>query len=116
MQPLDVAVFGPLKSFYNSFADAWLTTHPGRSISIYEIAELSGAAFHKAFNLENIKPKFVATVIFPLNPHVFTEDSFLPSAVTDIPNCSSAPAELSTINSSSTSCDEELLLSMQPHP
>ena len=58
LQPLDVAVFGPFKTFYNRFSDVWTTTNPGRSISIYEIAELSGAAFSKAFNLENITSAF----------------------------------------------------------
>ena len=76
LQPLDVTVFGPFKTFYNRFADAWMTTNPGRSISIYEIAELSGAAFSKAFNLENITSAFKATGIFPLNPLVFTENDF----------------------------------------
>ena len=71
LQPLDVTVFGLFKTFYNRFADAWMTTNPRRSISIYEIAELSGAAFSKAFNLENITSAFKATGIFPLNPLVF---------------------------------------------
>ena len=85
LQPLDVTVFGPFKTFYNRLANAWMT-NPGRSISIYETAELSGAAFSKAFNLENITSAFKATGIFPLNPLVFTEDDFLPSYVTKRPS------------------------------
>ena len=115
LQPLDVAVFGPFKTFYNSFADAWMTNHPGRSITIYEISELSGAAFVKAFTLENITSAFKATGIYPFSPQIFTEDSFLPSAVTERPCCSSTPVELVKNNSISTD-DENILLRIHPHP
>ena len=54
MQPLDVCVLGPFKRFYNKFADAWMTSHPGQSISIYDVAEFSGTAFNKAFCMEDI--------------------------------------------------------------
>ena len=115
LQPLDVAVFGPFKTFYNSFADAWMTNHPGRLITIYEISELSGAAFVKAFNLENIIFAFKATGIHPFNPQIFTEDSFLSSAVTERPYYSSTPVELVENNSILTD-DQDILLSIHPHP
>ena len=67
LQPLDVTVFELFKTFYIRFVDAWMTTNPERSISIYEIAELSGAAFSKAFNPENITSAVKATGIFSLN-------------------------------------------------
>ena len=112
LQPLDVTVFGPFKTFYNRFANAWMTTNPGRSISIYEIAELSGAAFSKAFNLENITSAFEATGIFPLNPLVFTEYDFLPSYVTERPSCSSEHAAFQH----TTLANKEILLKLHSHP
>ena len=68
MQTLDVYVFSPFKQFYNKFADAWLTSHSGLSISIYDVAELAGAAFNKAFCKENIISGLKLTGIFPFNP------------------------------------------------
>ena len=115
LQPLDVAIFGPFKLFYNSFADAWMTNHSGHSITIYEISELSGAAFAKAFNLENITSAFKATMIYPFNSQIFTKDIFLPFAVTERPCCSSTPNQLVENNSISTD-DQDILLSIQPHP
>ena len=56
-----------------------------------------------------------ATAVFLYNQHIFTEDSFLPSFVTDRLICSSSTDELSN-EALSTSCDEELLLSIKPHP
>ena len=85
MQPLDVCVFGPFKRFYNKFADAWMTSHPGQSITIYDVAELSGVAFNKAFCMENIISAFKSTGIFPFNLNIFTNDMFLPAEVTDVP-------------------------------
>ena len=112
LQPLDVTVFGPFKTFYNRFADAWMTTNPRRSISIYEIVELSGAASSKAFNLKNITSAFKATGIFPLNPLIFTEDDFLSSYVTERPSCSFEHAAFQH----TTSADEEILLKLHPCP
>ena len=85
MQPLDVCVFGPFKRFYNKFADTWMTSHPGQSISIYDVAELAGAAFNKTFYMKNIISAFKSTGIFPFNPNIFTNDMFLPAEVTDVP-------------------------------
>ena len=89
-----------------------MTTYPGRSIGIYEIAELSGAAFSKAFNVENIISAFKATGIFSLNPLVFTEDDFLLSYVTERTSCSSKHAAFQH----TISVDEEILLKLHPHP
>ena len=112
LQPLDVTVFGPFKTFYNRFTDPWMTKNSGRSISINEIAELSGAAFSKAYNLVHITSAFKATGIFPLNALVFTEDDFLPSYATERPSGSSEHAAFQR----TTSADEEILLKLHPHP
>ncbi|XP_074042700.1 uncharacterized protein [Leptinotarsa decemlineata] len=36
MQPLDVGVFGPFKSYYHNAMDSWLMRHPGCPVSIYD--------------------------------------------------------------------------------
>lgn len=83
LQPLDVSVYGPFKGYYNSAADKWMLNHPGMTISIYEIAELVGEAFPRAFTPMNIQKGFLKTGIYPTNKDIFTDDDFMCSAVTD---------------------------------
>lgn len=61
-----------------------MRTHPGRSVSIYEIGQISATAFEKCMTPSNILAGFRCTGIFPLNTEVFG-DEFEPSAVTDQP-------------------------------
>ena len=35
-QPLDLAVFGPLKTYFNSAANAWMLANAGKTITIHE--------------------------------------------------------------------------------
>ena len=37
LQPLDRSVYGPLKKHVNSACDSWILSHPGKSMSIYDI-------------------------------------------------------------------------------
>ena len=104
LQPLDVCVFGPFKRFYSSFCDGWMTSHAGQSIIIYSVAKMADMAFAKAFNPENITSSFKNTGIFPYNRNVFTEDEFLPAAVTDI--------ALATENADN---QQAIVVSNQPH-
>ena len=40
LQPLDVSVYGPLKTGYNKALDAWMREKPGRTATIYDIPGL----------------------------------------------------------------------------
>ncbi|GBP27792.1 hypothetical protein EVAR_94196_1 [Eumeta japonica] len=93
LQPLDVSVFGPLQTYYNAAMDSWLMRHPGKTISIYNIAELLGQAFNRAMTPSNIKSGFRKTGIFPFDRHIFTDIEFMPSEVTNRPleDLSNAP-------------------------
>jgi len=82
MQPLDVAVHGPFKQFYASFADAWQISNPGQSMNISNVADLSGKAYYKAFTPENITSGFRAAGTCPYNRNVFDESIFMPAIVT----------------------------------
>ena len=79
LQPLDVSVYDPFKKFYNQAATHWMTSHVGKTITIYEVAELTSFAFNKAMTIDNITSGFKATGIYPYNRDVFSEDVFLPS-------------------------------------
>lgn len=93
LQPLDKCVYGPLKRFYNEACRSWLASHPGRRITIYEIAELLGVAYPLAFTQKNCVSAFQSTGIFPINKYVYNDSEFLPAEVTDqeeVPENSSA--------------------------
>lgn len=85
LQPLDRTVYGPLKSFYNEAANSWMLSHPGRPISLYDVAEIVGKAYPRAFTNSNICSGFKVTGIVPLDENIFTDDEFLTSYVTDRP-------------------------------
>lgn len=85
LQPLDRSVFGPYKTYYNSFCCNWMREHPGKTISIYDVAELSGKTYTQAFTPGNIQAGFKVTGIWPVNENIFQDPEFMSSAVTDRP-------------------------------
>ncbi|XP_030758016.1 uncharacterized protein LOC115883747 [Sitophilus oryzae] len=85
LQPLDRTVYGPLKSYYNSACQSWLTNNPGKRITIYDISEILGQVYNLAFSTSNCVSGFKATGIFPFNENIFIDDDFLASTVTDMP-------------------------------
>lgn len=85
LQPLDRTVFGPYKAFYNQAASEWMLSNPGKPMGIYDVAEIVGKAYGKAFTIENIVKGFTVTGICPLNENIFSDNEFLTSYVTDRP-------------------------------
>lgn len=83
LQPLDRTVYGPLKTYFNAALNDYQLSHPGKTVTIYEIAECLGKAYPRAFTPENICSGFKVTGIHPFDRHVFTDDDFLSSYVTD---------------------------------
>lgn len=83
LQPLDVSVYKSLKNFYNAECNSFMLSHPSRTISIYDVANLFGKAYSKAFSMSNIVSGFRATGIWPFDRNIFNEDEFLSSYVTD---------------------------------
>ena len=57
--------------------------NPATTLSIYGVAQLAKQAFKLAFTPRIILSGFRCTGICPLNPNVFTDDDFAPSAITD---------------------------------
>lgn len=85
LQPFDVSVYGPFKSYYNAAVDSWLQRNSGKAIDIYHVAECVNVAFEKSMIPSNIRARFKATGIFPFDQNIFTDDDFAVSAVTDHP-------------------------------
>lgn len=85
MQPLDVGVFGPFKTFCSVAFNDWMVSNPGKTISVKTIPELTHRAYLRAFTTENIVNSFKKPGIWPLNRLAFGENDFTPSMVTDKP-------------------------------
>jgi hypothetical protein len=85
LQPLDRSVYGPFKKYVNSMSDAWIRSNPGKTMSIYDIPEVVRDALPLATTFKNIQSGFRVSGVWPLNRHIFTDDEFLTSAVTDRP-------------------------------
>lgn len=85
LQPLDVSVMKPFHTFYDAAVDSWMMSHPGETFSIYNVGHCVGIAYPRGVTPVNITAGFKKTGIFPFDCHVFNEDDFLPSSVTDRP-------------------------------
>ncbi|KAL0830140.1 hypothetical protein ABMA28_003597 [Loxostege sticticalis] len=85
LQPLDRIIFACLKSHYDRACDNWMTAHPARPITIYDISGLLGRAYPMAMTPRNVTKSFEVTGIYPLNSDIFTDDEFLSSYVTNRP-------------------------------
>ncbi|XP_072392082.1 uncharacterized protein [Diabrotica undecimpunctata] len=86
LQPLDKAVFGPLKKYYSHGCQNWLLKNSGKRITIYDIAEILSDDYPLAFYPKNVVSAFKATGVFPFNDNIFNDDDFMASTVTDMPN------------------------------
>ena len=86
LQPLDRAVYGPFKKAYNVAMDGWIRSHPGRTVTIYDIPTIVGEAQLQAMSQRNIKAGFAATGIYPYNRDIFTDADFAAAEVTDRQN------------------------------
>ena len=83
LQPLDVAYFRPLRTYYDQTISLWLKTHPGKVLSDFEVSGILGIAYGKASSVANAQSGFRKAGIWPLNPLVFEDWEFAPSAVTE---------------------------------
>ncbi|KYN05191.1 Chromobox protein like protein 1 [Cyphomyrmex costatus] len=85
MQPLDVGLYSSFQKFYNAAIDSWMLSHPGKIVSIHEVAGFVGTSLPCAMTPNNIINAFRKTGIFPFNLHAFSDD-FLPSLISERPH------------------------------
>ncbi|GFN85590.1 tigger transposable element-derived protein 6-like protein [Plakobranchus ocellatus] len=83
MQPLDRTIFGPMKMHFNKAIKSWMYNHPGNRQTIHDVAGILGAAYSRAFTLDNAISGFRATGICPLNDEVFSEADFYQCYLSD---------------------------------
>ncbi|XP_060553673.1 uncharacterized protein LOC132714771 [Ruditapes philippinarum] len=78
LQPLDVAVFGPFKTFYYQECASFMQRNMGQIISRYDMAQLSCRANLKAMSPVNVQSAFRKTGILPLNRDIVSQDKLFP--------------------------------------
>lgn len=109
MQPLDRGFHGVLKKFYSSECEKWLRNHPGRAITVYQIAAIFIPAFHQVATTGRGVELFKCTGIVPWNPDIFTDADFLASNITERED----PGSISAANASSESVQYSVISSVQ---
>ncbi|MEW8543568.1 MAG: hypothetical protein AB2693_08525 [Candidatus Thiodiazotropha sp.] len=101
-QPLDVGVFGPFKTMYNTVCQNYMKSNPGLTITKYQIAELTCKPYLKSLTAENLTAAFRKTGIHPFNSSVLTDSQVAPSTI-----YASQDKEQSNHEEASTEKDQE---------
>ncbi|KAB0805123.1 hypothetical protein PPYR_02093 [Photinus pyralis] len=86
LQPLDVYVYGPFKTYFNQESDSFMVNNPGKTINLKNIPTLAGRAHQRAFTPLNITKGFEHRGICPYNPNIFSHADLAFASVPDRPN------------------------------
>lgn len=81
LQPLDLTIFGPLKSAYSSECAIFMRQNVHQKITPYDVAEIFNRAFVRVATIEKAQKGFEVSGIVPFRPNIFTEEDFLPSTI-----------------------------------
>jgi len=73
LQPLDVSVFGPFKTYLANAQDGWLRSNAGKTMTIYDLPKIVANTLPLATTALNIINGFKRTGIFPYNRDIFTD-------------------------------------------
>lgn len=77
LQPLDVSVYGPVKSYYKRQCSAWQKNNANKALEIRHIAGLVCSTLDLALTPKIIKSGSRATGIAPYNPDIFGDADFV---------------------------------------
>ncbi|XP_069685882.1 uncharacterized protein [Periplaneta americana] len=77
LQPLDVCIFKPLKSYYNSHGTSWQHSNPNRAISKLSFGSIFKKAWDSAATVGNGVKGFEVTGIYPLNRTAIASHKFV---------------------------------------
>lgn len=72
LQPLDISIYGPFKNSLKAAQHRWMMNNREKTISLYDIGEISAIPFLEAFTPSNILSGFRKSGIYPFNPNAFT--------------------------------------------
>ena len=79
LQPLDVSLYGPLKTYNNVACNDWQLTNLDKTIGLYDVVELAAKAMVRAVIPDNIMAGYRTPGIYPLDANIFQDSDFLPS-------------------------------------
>ena len=85
LQPLDVSVFGPFKSYLRSLQNDFHLMNPNTHITEHMLPDFACKAWIRACTPTNILAGFSATGIWPINRNIFPDESFAGSEVSERP-------------------------------
>ena len=105
LQPLDVSVFGPFKTYMRGQLNDYALMHPNKHITEHMLPEFASNAWNSACTPTNVLSGFRATGIWPINRHIFADEAFVGAQVTERP----APSE-DDIGGEVPTLDQELEL------
>ena len=109
LQPLNRAVFKPLKAFFNNACQKWMRNHPGRRIQTENLGELFKDAYIKLATLENAVSSFHISGIIPFNLDIIPQHEYIedprPTADTTTANISDSN-EINAVETAATSFSE----------
>jgi hypothetical protein len=84
-QPLDRAIFRPLKQEYSKQCQIFLKNNPGRVVTRHEVCGLFKIAHNKTCTITNAEAAFRGTGIYPYNPNAIPSEAYGPSRVNILP-------------------------------
>ena len=87
MQPLDKAVFGPLKVHWRQACHNYLQSNPSKVITKYNVSALLNTAWMKTMTPQTIVNGFRSCGVYPFNPRAVL-DHDLHSEPTELPDTS----------------------------
>lgn len=119
VQPLDIAVYGPLRTYYNQAVRRWLSAHPGRGITHYQVGELFNEAYSKAASISNAQSSFSKTGICPFNSDIFPDWMFEPAKTTNVAvnnEISASPVNTTPLDNPVSICSRSAASTDMPEP
>lgn len=84
LQPLDVSLMGPLKTYYNKAIEKFHRITNGQPVRQVNIAALFGEAYKKAAVAETAENGFRQCGIYPLQMSVFRDEDFSPAETSNV--------------------------------
>lgn len=107
LQPLDRSYFKPFKLYWTETCNSYVTAHPGRKITRYQFGNLLKMAWTRSATMSTGANGFMASGIFPFNPHVVPDHAYLTCNLENHPSWSSSESSTtSNITSSSSGIGE----------
>ena len=114
LQPLDIALYGPFKAYFNRAMDDWMRSHPGMMVRITNMSEFVRSAMVNSMTPKNILSGFEKAGIYPVNSEIFQESDFVAAELTDRPDPSEEPSSPSLLGPESHPSTSEVVRTPLP--